>query len=71
VARIDSRIELSSWGAANTMIDTCLDSILEEIGAYYGERYDDDSRARWPELDWTLGGEWGSYRPPATRKETA
>jgi hypothetical protein len=63
VVRIDSRVELSNWANDNALIDTCLDSILGEIGDYFGEPYDDEPLARWPELDWTNGGEWGPYTP--------
>ena len=64
VVRIDSRVDLSNYATANAFIDTCLDSVLEEIGIYFGERYEGDSRAHWPELDYTMGCEWGGYDPP-------
>lgn len=68
VVRIDSRVNLSNHAPENSFYDVCLDDVLEAIGDYFGERYEEDTPTRWPELDWTIGGEWGPYNPPRKRR---
>lgn len=67
VILVDSHVNTFNWDDEPTFNGTTLDSVLDEIGDWFGEELDEERSAKWPELDWSNGGAWGEYDPPKAR----